>query len=124
MVLVGEDGEEIRFLMPEIPLIGSCWSNFVAQKMLNGQMYLKFVFDVAKSTLEFCNETNRTNCQIIACDNCFYAPYLYFYKDKGENTRVYVDYLIKEYPKAYEWLQNREENENFYNDFYIKYVAE
>lgn len=130
LVLVGENGKEVRFLMPEIPLIGGCWSNYVAQRMLNGQMYLKFVFDVSKSALEFHNETNYTNCKIIVCDNCFYAPYLYFYRDKNGklhefddyDEKVYMDYLMKEYPKAYEWLQNRNKDENFYDDFYVKYI--
>lgn len=131
LALVGND-KTIYFLMPEIPLIGGCWSNFVAQRMLNGQMYLKFVFEVAKSSLKFLCETDNIDCKIVSCDNCFYAPYLYFYMNKDgkmdafcdDAEKVYMDYLIKEYPKAYEWLQNRENGKYFYDDFYVKYIPE
>ena len=81
LVLVGNN-ENIYFSMPQIPLIGGCWSNFVAQRMLMGQMYLQFIFDSAKSSLEFLCEMKNINCKIVACDNCFYAPYLYFYVDE------------------------------------------
>ena len=131
LALVG-NYKTIYFPMPEIPLIGGCWSNFVAQRMLNGQMYLNFVFGVAKSSLEFLCETDSINCKIVSCDNCFYAPYLYFYRDKkgkldgfcDGDIKVYMNYLIKEYPKAYEWLQNRKDGEYFYEDYYVKHIPE
>lgn len=129
LVLVGNN-ENIYFSMPQIPLVGGCWSNFVAQRMFIGQMYLKFIFDSAKSSLEFLCKTNNINCEIVACDNCFYAPYLYFYVNEDgqlnssmdDCKKVYMDYLIREYPSAYEWLQNRNENESFYYDFYVKHI--
>jgi hypothetical protein len=117
--------------MPAIPLIGGCWSNYVAQRMLMGQMHLQFIFSAVKSSLDFLNETNNLDCTIVACDNCFYAPYLYFYRNKDgkidngfddDAEKVYMDYLINEYPEAYEWLSNRKPDEHFYENFYIMHT--
>ena len=133
LVLSGGD-TKLYFPMPEIPLKGSCWSNSVAERMLQGQMYLQYVFKAATASLLFLKETENLSCEIIPCDNCFYAPYLYFLKnedgtyDRGfplENEqKVYMDYLIKEYPEAYHWLMNRPKGKYFYDDFYVSYTPD
>ena len=130
LVLVGGE-KKLYFPMPQIPLMGGCWSNHVAQRMLMGQMYLQFVFKSAIASLEFLKATNFLSCKIVPCDNCFYAPYLYFYKNKdgsmdqggGDSPeKVYMEYLIKEYPEAYHWLMNRPDGQYFYDDFYVVHV--
>ena len=94
--------DKLTFYMPQIPLTGGCFSNFVAQKMLMGQMYLQFIFNAAKSSLEYITEKYDINCKIVACDNCFYAPYLMVYRDENgkmvegidENAKkTYMEYL-------------------------------
>lgn len=131
LVLCGEK-RRLYFSMPSIPLIGGCWSNLVAHRMLMGQMYLQFIFKAAAASLLFLKETNNLNCNTIPCDNCFYAPYLYFLKNEDGSydlscpeknaKKVYMDYLIKEYPEAYQWLLNRPEGKYFYDDFYVTHT--
>lgn len=133
LVLEGATGK-LYFPMPEIPLIGGCWSNFVAERMLHGQLYLQCTFRTAAASLRFYAEDNQCNCKIIACDNCFYAPYLYFVREKATGAletyhdvpteKVYMDYLINEHPKAYEWLMNHPDGKHFYDDFYVKATPE
>lgn len=132
LVLYGENGRA-TFPMSQLPLIGGCWSNHVAQRMLNGQIFLKYVFDTAKASLANLAESHQWDCKIVACDNCFYAPFLFFYRDANgnladgceeEREKVYMYYLIGVYPKAHQWIISHSEEESFYNDFYTKYTPE
>jgi hypothetical protein len=85
-------------------------------------MYLQFIFKAVVSSLESLKAEYNISCNIVSCDNCFYAPYLY--RNHSDCEKAHMDYLIKEYPKAYEWLQNRKPDEKFYDDFYLKYIPE
>lgn len=130
LVLIGGE-KRLCFPMPQIPLIGGCWSNQVAQRMLMGQMFLQFCFKAATASLEFIKTVHQFSCKIVPCDNCFYAPYLYFNKNKDDSMdkwggdspeKVYMDYLTKEYPEAYNWLMKQSDNQSFYDDFYILHI--
>lgn len=127
-----ETEEEIYLSIPEIPLIGGCWSNAVAARMAVGQNYLRFLLDsvyrhvVYEAEDEAIRSCFKHVCKVEKVDRCFYGPYLHLYDESFlvngdkpvENNPIrndieYMDILTEEYPMAYAAVLKSRQDKNF-----------
>lgn len=122
-----QSSEELLISTPKIPLIGGCWSNLVAMRMLDGQKKVSLMLDEVYYWLKYgmkyelhCNsfyvaENRKKNMEIIKVDRCIYAPFLYLTAD-DEVDKVYMDFLTENYPEAYRYALKC--------NFFSKYLSE
>jgi len=92
-----EDGsiyfsQEKLIRTPRIPLIGGCWSNVVATKMLSGQTFVSTMLENTANAIKYMQyydddiirRRNNTPLVVIKVDRCLYAPFLYFITNENE----------------------------------------
>jgi hypothetical protein len=110
---------------PQIPLIGGCWSNIVAMRMLQGQVLVSTMLENVTNALRYMhyNYNYKNNVrgskypEIIKVDRCFYAPLLYLSPDNHDCTNTeYMPYLADNYPQSYQYLL--EDREGFWHDYH------
>lgn len=109
---VQSSSNELLLPTPQIQLIGGVWSNFVAMRMLDGQLFVSGVLDEVYYYLKYSLEYEQLRCfniphnrkkktEINKVDRCLYAPFLYLTDNDG-NIK-YMDFLTKNYMDAYKF---------------------
>lgn len=131
IVIKGEDDRsKYKIKTPQIPLIGGCWSNFVATRCMTGQILISAMLQSVTIQLRYLARNSNNNTEIITSDNCFYGPFLYYMVDengifcRGFEKNVYKEYnniLKTQNPKAYKQVCELKEGENYWDKFHDRF---
>lgn len=133
---------EMLIPTPQIPLIGGCWSNSVAMRMLRGQELVSMMLDEVYYWLKYAmkfyihynifyyNPDRKTDIEIIKIDRCLYAPFLYLTEenvwddenDDGDCEKIYMDFLTENYPEAYQNVQKHSSFTEYLREYHDKDV--
>ena len=122
-------GIKLEFITPQIPLIGGVWSNLVATRMITGQVLVSSLLECVKTQIEYVNESNNYDAEIIVVDKCFYAPFMYYTRNtygklcngNGNESDTFKDYsyiLTKGYPKSYKAVLALKSGESYWKTFH------
>lgn len=115
-----DNGFSFGFDMPQIPLVGGCFSDIVYSKMVTGQMLISNMLEIVYFNLDFFvkNITSINHeIEIVKIDRCFYAPFLVRLgkDDKGEYR--YSELLLNN-PDALNALKSLGEEENYWQKYH------
>lgn len=118
-----DDGYKICIDTPQVPLVGGCFSEYVYVRMVTGQMFVSNMLDMVSFNLDFTankllNTYNPGNekVEIIKIDRCFYAPFLYTWKENGK--KEYSHMLEDKYPEALKALKGLNPDENYWEKYH------
>jgi hypothetical protein len=110
---------------PQIPLMGGCWSNVVAMRMLQGQVLVSTMLENVTNALKYMHYNYDYRAKgaagrlpkIVKVDRCLYAPFLYLHPNNYDHENAeYMPYLADNYPQAYQQLL--ENREGFWTDYH------
>ena len=110
---------------PQIPLMGGCWSNVVAMRMLQGQVLVSTMLENVTNALRYMHFNYDYRAKghdgklpkIVKVDRCLYAPLLYLSSDMHNYSNTeYMPYLQEKYPLAYQKLL--ENHEGFWSEYH------
>jgi len=128
VVTGADDGHECKLNTPQIPLLGGCWSDYVATRCITGQTLISAMLESVSIQLKFITKNNNKNTDIVKCDKCFYAPFLYYTVDEsgnmcdgfnGEKThKEYNDILKIQNPVAYKQICDLKSGENYWTKYH------
>ena len=110
--------QECLIRTPQLPLMGAAWSNTVAMRMLQGQIFVSAMLENVANALRYMEYNYwQRQPEIIKVDRCLYAPLLYLITNETESwlsvaeNREYVEpkieymaYLWENHPQAYRYL--------------------
>jgi hypothetical protein len=124
---------EVLLRTPQIPLVGGCWSNVVAMRMLQGQVLVSTMLENVTNALKYMHYNYDYRAKgkagrlpkIIKVDRCLYAPFLYLHPNNYTRKNAeYMPYLVENHPQAYQYLlENREGFWSEYHDNDVEVVG-